>query len=67
LQWGGVEIERAWLEYSAHPLFTIRGGQWLTPYGIWIVDHGSPVIIGVRRPFVVGEALIPERQTGVQI
>lgn len=67
LRWGGVEIERAWLEYSAHPLLTIRGGQWLTPYGIWIVDHGSPVIIGVRRPFVVGEALIPERQTGVQI
>lgn len=67
LRWGGVEIERAWLEYSAHPMLTIRGGQWLTPYGIWIVDHGSPVIIGVRRPFVVGEALIPERQTGVQI
>jgi hypothetical protein len=67
MRWGGVEIERAWLEYSAHPLFTIRGGQWLTPYGIWIVDHGSPVIIGVRRPFVVGEGLIPEHQTGVQI
>jgi hypothetical protein len=67
LRWGGVEIERAWLEYSAHPLLTIRGGQWLTPYGIWIVDHGSPVIIGVRRPYVVGEALIPERQTGLQV
>jgi hypothetical protein len=67
MRWGGVEIERAWLEYSAHPLLTIRGGQWLTPYGIWIVDHGSPVIIGVRRPYVVGEALIPEHQTGLQI
>jgi hypothetical protein len=64
-RWGGVEIERAWLEYSVHPLLTIQGGQWLTPYGIWIVDHGSPVIIGVRRPYVVGEALIPERQTGL--
>jgi hypothetical protein len=67
LHWGGVEIERAWLEYSAHPLLTIQAGQWLTPYGIWNVDHGSPVIIGVRRPYVVGEQMLPERQTGVQI
>jgi hypothetical protein len=66
LRWGGIEIERAQLEYSAHALFTLRIGQWLTPYGIWNVDHGSPVIIGVRRPYVVGEALIPERQTGIQ-
>jgi hypothetical protein len=67
MRWGGVEIERAWLEYSVHPLLTIRAGQWLTPYGIWIVDHGSPVIIGVRRPFPIGEELIPEHQTGLSI
>lgn len=68
IRWGSVMIERAWLEYTVHPLLTIQGGQWLTPYGIWNVDHGSPVIIGVRRPYVVGTAtMLPERQTGVQI
>lgn len=66
LRWGGVEIERIQLDYAVHSLLTLRVGQWLTPYGIWNVDHGSPVIIGVRRPYVVGEALFPERQTGIQ-
>lgn len=63
---GGVMIERAWLEYAAHPLFNIRVGQWLTPYGIWNVDHGSPVILGVTRPYIVGAEWLPQRQTGIE-
>ena len=67
LKWGGIVVERAWVEYELHELATIRAGQFLTPYGIWNVDHGSPTIVGIRRPFVVTEAMIPERQTGLEL
>ncbi|MBN1605985.1 MAG: hypothetical protein JW940_05100 [Polyangiaceae bacterium] len=67
IQWGGVVIERAWIEYQAHALLTARFGQWLTPYGIWNVDHGSPVILGTRRPYMVASELLPQRQTGIEL
>ncbi len=65
IDWGGIRIERVYLEYDVTPKLTIRVGHWLSPYGIWNMDHGSPAIITARRPFVIGAEFIPEHQTGI--
>jgi hypothetical protein len=65
--WGGVVIERVFLEYEFHPLLTLRAGQWLTPVGVWNVDHGSPTIIPAMRPYVITANLFPLRQTGFEV
>jgi len=66
-QWGSIEIERAYLEYDLTDFLTIRGGRWLTPYGIWNIDHGSPAINPNGRPYIVGEQFFPEHQTGLDL
>jgi hypothetical protein len=67
VRWGGIAIERLHVEYDLLSNLTIRAGQFLTPYGIWNVDHGTPTIISIRRPYVIGEAIFPERQVGLEL
>jgi uncharacterized coiled-coil protein SlyX len=67
IHWGGIVLERAQIEWTPTEAVNVRVGYFLTPYGIWNVDHGSPTRIMLRPPFFVSVALMPERQTGVDL
>lgn len=64
---GYIEIERAYLQYEFAAWLKARVGIMLTPYGVWNVDHGTPVIIPIRRPYLIGDGFIPEQQTGFEL
>jgi hypothetical protein len=66
-QLGGLAIERVHLTWQPVDFFGIVAGRFLTPYGIWNVDHGSPVLIPVRVPYIQVQNLVPLKQTGLQI
>jgi hypothetical protein len=65
--WGGIAIERAWIEYNPIDYFGVRAGMFLTPYGLWNEDHSPTVRIPTHRPFYITAALLPETQTGLHL
>lgn len=64
---GGVGIERLHLTWTPRDWFNVIAGRYLTPYGIWNVEHGSPVITTARLPYMQIREMAPLAQTGLQI
>ena len=66
-RWGSIFIERAYAQWSYDERFNVRVGQFLTPYGIWNVDHGTPTLIALMMPHFVSAQTLPARQLGVDL
>ncbi|MCP4674953.1 MAG: hypothetical protein GY854_05500 [Deltaproteobacteria bacterium] len=64
---GGVSIERAHLTWQRWEFFAVTAGRFLTPFGIWNIDHGSPVIIPIYPPYMMVCKPMPLSQTGLQV
>jgi hypothetical protein len=67
VSWGSMILERAALDWTRYPLFSVRAGLFLTPFGVYNVDHGTPTLIAVSLPIYIGGGWIPERQLGLEI
>lgn len=65
--YGSFSIERVHLTYSPNDTFNILLGRYLTPYGIWNIDHGAPVVLSIYVPYMQLSRVVPLSQTGVQI
>jgi hypothetical protein len=66
VSWGGVVLERAYIQWQRDKL-GFRVGQFLTPYGIWNVDHGTPTLISLLRPQFVSSQMWPSHQLGAEV
>ncbi|MCP4677427.1 MAG: hypothetical protein GY854_18310 [Deltaproteobacteria bacterium] len=64
---GGVAIERAHLTWQPADFFGVVAGYFLTPYGIWNIDHGTPTLIAVREPYMQWARIMPLTQLGLQL
>ncbi len=64
---GGIVIERVQLDWQPIEAFGVRLGRFLTPFGIWNENHGSPVVITVHRPYLIDRRIMPLSQTGLQV
>lgn len=66
LAWGSIYLERAWMDFLFNQHLNLRIGKFITPSGIWNVDHGSPVLLTVRQPYQTSSIRIfPRAQIGM--
>jgi hypothetical protein len=67
MRWGATVLERAYIQYDHSRELGLRVGEFLTPFGIWNVDHGSPTVIPIVRPESITQELFPAHQLGVDV
>jgi hypothetical protein len=66
IRWGGIVLERAQIEWTHADWLTLMVGHFLTPWGIWNVDHGTPTLISLMMPAFLVQNQVPRHQTGIQ-
>lgn len=62
----GLNLERVHIDIAFQDALKLRFGKFITPAGVWNVDHGSPVVLTVRQPLqTTTTPIFPESQLGM--
>jgi hypothetical protein len=64
-QYGSVGIERAHLTWQPMDQLGFTVGRFFTPFGIWNIDHGSPVVLPIFLPYLQLRQAMPLAQSGL--
>lgn len=64
---GSVMIERAHVTWAPRDWFKVLAGRFLTPFGVWNVEHSPTVIIPVHAPYMQIRRMVPPTQLGLQL
>ena len=64
---GYTVIERAQIDWTDFDFFKVRAGLFLTPFGIWNMDHGTPTLISLTLPQALAFNMFPSQQTGIMV
>jgi hypothetical protein len=64
---GGVAIERAQATWQRFDFLGVTVGRFITPYGVWNVEHGATVFLPLIPPYVMANHILPNAQTGLMI
>jgi hypothetical protein len=63
---GSIVLERAYLQWEHSDALSIRAGEFLNPFGIWNIDHGSPTLIPLMLPQFESIELFPTHLVGLE-
>jgi len=65
-EWGSFSVERALFSVYLNRYMNLSFGKFITPAGVWNVDHGSPVIMTILQPTEYShDEIYPKSQLGI--
>jgi len=63
---GKILLEQVYADYHATPNMTLRGGRFLTPAGIWNINHYPPFVTTQSRPLHIRN-IFPQYLDGLEL